>query len=931
MAPQNDGASGKETPARVRVIRDGLAAHLPDIDPEETAEWLDSFDEALARGGQQRARYLMLRILERARERNVGVPALTSTDYVNTIPTENEPWFPGDEEIERRYRAWIRWNAAIMVHRAQRPGVGVGGHISTYASSAALYEVGFNHFFRGKDHSGGGDQIYIQGHASPGIYARAFLEGRLSESQLDGFRQEFSHAGEGGGLPSYPHPRLMPEFWENPTVSMGLGPMNAIYQARFNRYLRDRGIKNTDDQHVWAFLGDGEMDEAESRGLIHVAAGEGLDNLTFVINCNLQRLDGPVRGNGKIIQELESYFRGAGWNVIKVIWGREWDSLLHADRDGALVNLMNVTPDGDYQTYKANDGAFVREHFFGRDPRTKDLVKDLSDADIWNLKRGGHDYRKVYAAYKSALEHHGQPTVILAHTIKGYGLGPAFEGRNATHQMKKLTLDDLKLFRDSQRIPISDEELERNPKLPPYYHPGANSAEIEYMIGRRKALGGFLPERRPKAAKALVLPGDKVYEGIRRGSGKQEVATTMAFVRLVRELAKDSEIGKRVVPIIPDEARTFGLDSMFPTAKIYNPHGQTYTSVDASLMLAYKESEKGQLLHEGINEAGSTASFTAVGTSYATHGEPMIPIYIFYSMFGFQRTGDGLYAAADQMARGFVLGATAGRTTLTGEGLQHADGHSLLLAATNPAAVAYDPAWSFEIAHIVKDGLRRMYGEAGPDGNGENVFYYMTIYNEPYQQPAEPENLDVDGLLKGLYKYAGAPEGDGPEVQILVSGVTMPDALKAQKMLAEEWGVRAAVWSATSWTELRREAVEIDHDNLLYPGSEPRVPYVTEKLQGSNGPVVAVSDWMRAVPDLIRPYVPTDMLTLGTDGFGFSDTRPAARRKFLVDAESITVGALSILAKRGEVEQAKVLEAATKYRLDDIAAAGPQTSESGNA
>ncbi|MEV4053725.1 pyruvate dehydrogenase (acetyl-transferring), homodimeric type [Amycolatopsis sp. NPDC049688] len=931
MAPQNDGASGKETPARVRVIRDGLAAHLPDIDPEETAEWLDSFDEALARGGQQRARYLMLRILERARERNVGVPALTSTDYVNTIPTENEPWFPGDEDIERRYRAWIRWNAAIMVHRAQRPGVGVGGHISTYASSAALYEVGFNHFFRGKDHSGGGDQIYIQGHASPGIYARAFLEGRLSESQLDGFRQEFSHAGEGGGLPSYPHPRLMPDFWENPTVSMGLGPMNAIYQARFNRYLRDRGIKDTNDQHVWAFLGDGEMDEAESRGLIHVAAGEGLDNLTFVINCNLQRLDGPVRGNGKIIQELESYFRGAGWNVIKVIWGREWDSLLHADRDGALVNLMNVTPDGDYQTYKANDGAFVREHFFGRDPRTKDLVKDLSDADIWNLKRGGHDYRKVYAAYKAALEHHGQPTVILAHTIKGYGLGPAFEGRNATHQMKKLTLDDLKLFRDSQRIPISDEELERDPKLPPYYHPGANSPEIEYMIGRRKALGGFLPERRPKAAKALVLPGDKVYEGIRKGSGKQEVATTMAFVRLVRELAKDSEIGKRVVPIIPDEARTFGLDSMFPTAKIYNPHGQTYTSVDASLMLAYKESEKGQLLHEGINEAGSTASFTAVGTSYATHGEPMIPIYIFYSMFGFQRTGDGLYAAADQMARGFVLGATAGRTTLTGEGLQHADGHSLLLAATNPAAVAYDPAWSFEIAHIVKDGLRRMYGEAGPDGNGENVFYYMTIYNEPYQQPAEPENLDVDGLLKGLYKYADAPEGDGPEVQILVSGVTMPDALKAQKLLAEEWGVRAAVWSATSWTELRREAVEIDHDNLLYPGSEPRVPYVTEALSGTNGPVVAVSDWMRAVPDLIRPYVPTDMLTLGTDGFGFSDTRPAARRKFLVDAESITVGALSILAKRGEVDQAKVLEAAGKYRLDDISAAGPQTSDSGNA
>ncbi|MFD8498122.1 pyruvate dehydrogenase (acetyl-transferring), homodimeric type [Amycolatopsis sp. NPDC059657] len=931
MAPQNDGAPSTEAPARVRVIRDGLAAHLPDIDPEETAEWLDSFDEALARGGQQRARYLMLRVLERARERNVGVPPLTATDYVNTIPTENEPWFPGDEEIERRYRAYIRWNAAIMVHRAQRPGIGVGGHISTYASSAALYEVGFNHFFRGKDHSGGGDQIYIQGHASPGIYARAFLEGRLSEQQLDGFRQEFSHAGEGGGLPSYPHPRLMPDFWENPTVSMGLGPMNAIYQARFNRYLRDRGIKDTNDQHVWAFLGDGEMDEPESRGLIHVAAGEGLDNLTFVINCNLQRLDGPVRGNGKIIQELESYFRGAGWNVIKVIWGREWDNLLHGDRDGALINLMNTTPDGDFQTYKANDGAFVREHFFGRDPRAKDLVKDLTDAEIWNLKRGGHDYRKVYAAYKASLEHHGQPTVILAHTIKGYGLGSSFEGRNATHQMKKLTLDDLKLFRDAQRIPISDEELEKNPKLPPYYHPGKNSPEIEYMIGRRRTLGGFLPERRAARAKALVLPGDKVYEGIRKGSGKQEVATTMAIVRLIRELAKDSEIGKRIVPIIPDEARTFGLDSMFPTAKIYNPHGQTYTSVDASLMLAYKESEKGVILHEGINEAGSTASFTAVGTSYATHGEPMIPIYIFYSMFGFQRTGDGIYAAADQMARGFILGATAGRTTLTGEGLQHADGHSLLLAATNPAIVAYDASFSFEIAHIVRDGLHRMYGDTGPDGNGENVMYYMTIYNEPYQQPAEPANLDVDGLLKGLYRYAEAPAGSGPEAQILVSGVTMPDALKARKLLEDEWGVRAAVWSATSWTELRREAVAIDHDNLLYPGSEARVPYVTQALSGTEGPVVAVSDWMRAVPDLIRPWVPNDMLTLGTDGFGFSDTRPAARRKFLVDAQSIVVGTLSALAKQGKVDQSKVVEAAQKYRIDDVSAAGPQTSDSGSA
>jgi pyruvate dehydrogenase E1 component len=603
-------------PRRVHVIRDGLAAHLPDIDPEETAEWLDSFDAVLDAAGQQRARYLMLRMLQRARERNVGVPSLTSTDYVNTIPTDREPWFPGDEETERAYRRWIRWNAAMTVHRAQRPGIGVGGHISSYASSATLYEVGFNHFFRGKDHPGGGDQVYIQGHASPGVYARAYLEGRLSEDRLDGFRQELSHGGPGHGLPSYPHPRLMPDFWEFPTVSMGLGPMNSIMQARFNRYLRDRGIRDTSDQHVWAFLGDGEMDEPESRGLIHIAATEGLDNLTFVVNCNLQRLDGPVRGNGKIIQELESFFRGAGWNVIKVIWGREWDALLHADRDGALINLMNNTPDGDYQTYKANDGGYVREHFFGRDPRTKALVEPMSDEQIWNLKRGGHDYRKVYAAYAAALEHHGQPTVILAKTIKGYGVGPSFAGRNATHQMKKLSLADLKQFRDEQRIPISDAALEENPYLPPYYHPGDDDPAIQYMRERRRALGGDLPSRRT-TAKPLVLPGDKVYETIRKGSGKQEVATTMAFVRLLRELVKDKEIGGRFVPIIPDEARTFGMDSMFPTQKIYNPNGQQYTSVDASLMLAYRESEQGQLLHEGINEAGSVGSFTAAGTSYA--------------------------------------------------------------------------------------------------------------------------------------------------------------------------------------------------------------------------------------------------------------------------------------------------------------------------
>jgi len=922
LAPQNNGTA----PERVRVIRDGLAAHLPDIDPDETAEWLESFDAALKGGGQQRARYLMLRLLEKAREGGVGIPSLTSTDYVNTIPTEREPWFPGDEEVERRYRAWIRWNAAMTVHRAQRPGVGVGGHISTYASSASLYEVGFNHFFRGKDHPGGGDQVFIQGHASPGVYARAFLEGRLSEDQLDGFRQEYSHGGLGKGLPSYPHPRLMPGFWEFPTVSMGLGPMNAIYQARFNRYLHDRGFKDTSDQHVWAFLGDGEMDEPESRGLLQLAANEQLDNLTFVVNCNLQRLDGPVRGNGKIIQELESFFRGAGWNVIKVVWGREWDSLLHADRDGALVNLMNTTPDGDYQTYKANDGAYVKEHFFGRDPRTKELVAPLTDDEVWNLKRGGHDYRKVYAAYKAATEHHGQPTVILAKTIKGYGLGPHFAARNATHQMKKMTLQDLKLFRDSLRIPITDQQLEKDPYLPPYYHPGPDSPEIQYLLERRKQLGGFVPERRAHAEKALKLPEDKVYDVLKRGSGKQQVATTMAFVRLVRDLAKDPEIGARIVPIIPDEARTFGMDSMFPSQKIYNPNGQMYTSVDAELMLAYKESEQGQILHEGINEAGSTASFTAVGTSYATQGEPMIPIYIFYSMFGFQRTGDGLWAAADQMARGFVLGATAGRTTLTGEGLQHADGHSLLLAHTNPAVVAYDPAWSFEVGHIVRDGLRRMYGE-----NAENIFYYMTVYNEPYQQPAEPEGLDVEGLLRGLYRYQAAPAGDGPKAQLLASGVAMPWAVDAQRILAEEWGVRADVWSATSYSELRREAVEVERENLLHPENEPGVPYVTKVLSESTGPVIAVSDWMKAVPDLIRPYVPTDMHTLGTDGFGFSDTRPAARRHFLVDTESIIVATLAALAKRGEIDPALVVKAAQQYKIDDVRAAAPSTGDAGLA
>ncbi len=913
-----------QSPPRLRLIKDGIAAQLTDLDPEETEEWLSSFDAMVEADGQQRARYLMLRLLARAKEQHVALPALTTTDYINTIPTESEPFFPGDEDIERRYRGWIRWNAAILVHRAQRPGIGVGGHISTYASSASLYEVGFNHFWRGKDHPGGGDQVFFQGHASPGMYARAFLEGRLSENDLDGFRQEVSHPG--GGIPSYPHPRLLPNFWEFPTVSMGLGPMNAIQQARFNRYLHHRGIKDTSDQHVWAFLGDGEMDEVESRGLVHVAAIDGLDNLTFVINCNLQRLDGPVRGNGKIIQELESFFRGAGWNVIKVVWGREWDALLHADRDGALVNLMNTTPDGDFQTYKANDGGYVRDHFFGRDPRTKELVRNLSDAEIWNLKRGGHDYRKVYAAYRAAMEHKGQPTVILAHTIKGYTLGKHFEGRNATHQMKKLALQDLKDFRDTQRIPISDAQLEENPYLPPYYHPGPDAPEIRYLLDRRRTLGGFVPERRTKS-RVLTLPGRDTYKALKKGSGTQEVATTMATVRTFKEVLRDTGengIGHRIVPIIPDEARTFGMDSWFPSLKIYNRNGQLYTAVDAELMLAYKESEVGQILHEGINEAGSTASFTAVGTSYSTHNEPMIPIYIFYSMFGFQRTGDGLWAAADQMARGFVLGATAGRTTLTGEGLQHADGHSLLLAATNPAAVTYDPAFAFEIAYIIESGLARMFGE-----NPENVFFYITIYNEPYVQPPEPENFDPEGLLRGIYRYRASREKRSNVAQILASGVAMPSALRAADLLAADWDVAADVWSVTSWGELNRDGVAVEKEMLRHPDRPARVPYVTQVLADTAGPAVAVTDWMRAVPEQIRPWVPNTYVTLGTDGFGFSDTRPAARRYFNTDAESTVVAVLEALARDGEIDPSVAVAAARQYKIDDVLAAPVQTSDPG--
>ena len=890
------------------LIRDGVASYLTDADPEETREWLESLDGLLEEAGPERARFLMLRLLERATAKRVALPPLTSTDLVNTIPTEMEPEFPGDEDIERRYRKWIRWNAAIMVHRAQRPGIGVGGHISTYAGAAPLYEVGFNHFFRGKDHPGGGDHVFFQGHASPGMYARAFLEGRLTEEDLDGFRQEVS-LGEGNGLPSYPHPHGMPEFWEFPTVSMGLGPINAIYQARFNRYLHDRGIKDTSQQHVWAFLGDGEMDEPESRGAIQHAALNNLDNLTFVINCNLQRLDGPVRGNTSIIQELESFFRGAGWNVIKVVWGREWDELFAKDKDGALVNLMKKFCDGDYQTLKANNGAWVREHFFGRDPRTAKLVEDMTDEEIWNLRRGGHDYRKIYAAYKKALETKDQPTVILAHTIKGYGLGHNFEGRNATHQMKKLTLDDLKLFRDNQRIPISDEELEKNPYLPPYYNPGPESEEVQYMLERRKELGGFVPERRT-SYEPLTVPKPESLKNLLKGSGKQKVATTMATVRVFRDLMRDKDLKDRFVPIIPDEARTFGMDSWFPTLKIYNPHGQNYTPVDHELMLSYKEAKDGQILHEGISEAGSVGSFTAVGSSYATHGVAMIPLYIFYSMFGFQRTADSIWAAGDQMSRGFLLGATAGRTTLTGEGLQHMDGHSQLLAATNPSVVSYDPAFAYEIAYIVCDGIDRMYG---PE-RGEDVIYYLTIYNEPTSQPAVPEDLDVEGLLCGIYRFRKA-EGD-KHVNLLASGIGMQEALRAADIL-EDYGVASSIYSVTSWNELARDGHKRDAERLHNPAVEVDDAFVTRQLSDTDGPFIAVTDFQRAVPEQIRKWVPGDYTVLGTDGYGFSDTRPAARRYFNSDGESVAVAALSALARAGKLDMNVAQEAAEELQITD--------------
>jgi pyruvate dehydrogenase E1 component len=886
------------------MIFEEFKHQLPDGDPDETQEWIDSLDEVVDRGGAGRAQFLLYKVLKRARMLHLGLPPTTQTRYINTISPEQEPRFPGDEELERRIRRLVRWNAAVMVVRANQREPGIGGHLSTYASAASIYEVGYNHFFRGHDAPGGGDLVFIQGHAAPGIYARAFLLGRLSAEQLDHFRREAS----GRGLSSYPHPRLMPDFWEFPTVSMGLGPLCAVYQARFLRYMQARGLADSRASRVWAFLGDGEVDEPEALAALTLAAHEGLDNLTFVVNCNLQRLDGPVRGNGKIIQELEAVFRGAGWSVIKVIWGREWDTLLARDVDGLLVQRMGDTVDGEYQRIAVAPGAVLREQFFGPDPRLRELVADLTDDELKRLRRGGHDYRKLYSAFKVASETTGQPTVILAKTVKGWNLGDAVEGRNVTHQVKKLSARELQVFRDRLQLPIPDDALAD----PPYYHPGMESEEVRYMLERRRSLGGPQPSRVRRHGVGIDPPSDSVFAELRAGSGdKLQASTTMAFTRLLRLLMKDPHLGARVVPIVPDEARTFGMDALFAEFHIYAPGGQRYTPVDAEFVLNYSEAADGQILEEGITEAGAMASFTAAATSYSTLGQPMVPFFVFYSMFGFQRIGDLIWALGDARGRGFLLGATAGRTTLSGEGLQHQDGHSLLLASTVPVCLAYDPAFAYEVATIIEDGLRRMVT------GQEDIFYYLTLYNETYSMPPMPEGVR-EGILRGLYLLRAAPEPQPLRAQLLGSGPLLREVLRAQALLAERYAVAADVWSATSYGELRREALEAERWSWLHPVEPPRRPYVSTCLESTAGPIVAVSDHLRAVPDQIARFVPRDreLVPLGTDGFGCSDTRPALRRLFEVDAEHIVAATLAALARQGLLERDRVARAIVELGVD---------------
>ncbi len=891
------------------MIFDGSVHQLPDADPAETAEWLDSLDAVVETHGKNRARYLLSRLLERAREAQVSFPATVSTPYVNSIAREHEPWFPGDEHIERRIRAYIRWNAAVMVVRANSMAEGIGGHLSSYASSASLYEVGFNHFFRGKDHGTAGDHIYFQGHAAPGIYARAFLEGRLDEHDLDHFRREIGR--EGKGLSSYPHPRLMPEFWEFPTVSMGLGPITALYQARFNRYLHNRQIDDTSQSRVWAFLGDGECDEPETLGSISLAAREQLDNLTFVVNCNLQRLDGPVRGNGKIIQELEATFRGAGWNVIKVIWGSRWDELLAKDTESVLLNKMNTTVDGEFQRYIVEDGNYIRENFFGPDPRLREMVSHLSDEQLRTLPRGGHDYRKLYAAFKAAEENlgSGRPTAILCKTVKGWTLGHDIEGRNATHQIKKMTDEQLRTLRDTLHL---EEEIPDSALMadePPYYRPPHDSVEYQYMMERRRTLGGAVPRRTTTVRKPITLPDDRAFAEFDSGSGEQAVSTTMGFTRLLRNLARDKDFGSRVVPIIPDEGRTFGMDALFPELKIYAAQGQKYEPVDHKLLLSYTESSSGQILEEGITEAGSMASFIAAGTSYAVRGVPMVPFYTFYSMFGFQRVGDLIWQAADSRAKGFLMGATAGRTTLLGEGLQHQDGHSLVLAGTIPFCQVYDPSFAYEVAAIVKNGIHRMYGE-----NPEDVFYYLTLYNENYPMPVRPSTASIEqDIMNGLYKWSDHQPARH-QATVLFSGSAHSAARAAADELLAHFDVSVELWSATSYKTLREEAIEVERWNRLHPTETPRIPRVTQLLSGSNDPIIAVTDFVRAVPEQINRFVGKRTFTpLGTDGMGRSDTREALRSHFEVDMPHIVIAVLHDLAQAGSVSKSVVTEAIARY------------------
>ncbi len=877
---------------------------LVETDPLETQEWLDALTAVIENEGTERAHFLLEAMIDKARRSGSNLPYNATTAYVNTIPTHLQQHLPGDTEMERRIRALVRWNAIMTVLRANEKSPGVGGHIASFQSAATLYDTGFNYFFRAPNDNFGGDCIYFQGHSSPGVYARAFLEGLITEEQMANFRQETG----GNGLSSYPHPWLMPDFWQFPTVSMGLGPIQGIYQARFLKYIHDRGIADTSGRKVWVFCGDGEMDEPESQGAISLASREKLDNLIFVINCNLQRLDGPVRGNGKIIQELESNFRGSGWNVLKVVWGSYWDPLLAMDKDGILKKRMEECVDGEYQNFKAKGGAYTREHFFGKYPALKEMVAAMSDQDIWRLNRGGHDPHKVYAAYHSAVNHKGQPTVILAKTVKGYGMGDAGEGQNTTHQQKSMDIESLKKFRDRFDLPITDEQVENLS----FYKPAENAPEVKYMAERRAAMGGFVPQRRRKGNE-LTVPALSAFENMLSATGEREISTTMAFVRILSTLLRDKTLGKFVVPIVPDEARTFGMEGMFRQLGIYSHLGQLYEPMDSDQVMYYKESKDGQILEEGINEAGSFSSWIAAATSYSVTGVQMIPFYIFYSMFGFQRIGDLAWAAGDSRARGFLLGATAGRTTLNGEGLQHEDGHSHLMAATIPNCISYDPTFAYELAVIIQEGLRRMVQ------NQEDVYYYITLMNENYSHPALPAGAE-QGILKGLYSFskskAKGKDAKAVQVQLMGSGVILREVIKAAELLEKDWGVSADVWSATSFTELRREGLDCERWNMLNPEKPQRLNYVAACLKDAKGPVIASTDYMKSFAEQIQRFVPNKFVALGTDGYGRSDSREALRDFFEVDARYITVAALKALSDEGKLPAATVLQAVKKYKLD---------------